>query len=151
MNLSNLAIISSIIFLLLLSIALVYIGTNKPSLPDSSGSFGFSSKDDKQKQDQVSSAQKNFIIDLQYPNSEAISSSIQEITYESSDQPADITNWYKEKIKDMRLTTVSSVQTNTDGYILNKIVAGNRVSEVKITITRDRNQTLSTIILEESK
>src|SRR3990172_11371851 len=59
---------------------------------------------------------------FQYPNSVQVRSENNSTTYESSDDPNLITNWYKDKIKSLNMNAKSFVTTKTNGNILNKLV-----------------------------
>ena len=79
--------------------------------------------------------------DLVYPGAKQLNLD----TYESTDNPETITNWYKNKIKDLGFKTTSSVETNTNGDILNKLASNNNSKEIRIEISKDNNQSVTRI------
>lgn len=72
------------------------------------------------------------INDLQYPESKQISSD----TWESSDSPQTVTEWYKQKIQSLGMNTTSFVQTSTNGNVLNKLVGSDGKEEIEVQITK---------------
>lgn len=80
-----------------------------------------------------------------YPNSVKISIDASSVILQSSDNPQIITNWYKEKITSMGMNAKSFVQTNTNGNVLNKLVAANSDLKVSVTISRKNNQSSAEI------
>lgn len=77
---------------------------------------------------------------LQYPNSRNIVNDQNEQTFISFDDPQVVTNWYKEKIKEMGLSAKSFVQTKTNGDVLNKLTGSGNGQKVEVEITKDSNQ-----------
>lgn len=75
-----------------------------------------------------------------YPNSVKINIDASSVILQSSDDPQVITNWYKEKITNMGMNTKSFVQTNTNGNVLNKLVAANSDFKVSVTVSKKNNQ-----------
>lgn len=75
-----------------------------------------------------------------YPNSVKISIDASSVILQSSDDPQIITNWYKERITIMGMNAKSFVQTNTNGNVLNKLVAANSGLKVSVTVSKKNNQ-----------
>ena len=80
------------------------------------------------------------ISDFQYPSSNVVSINGNTEIFESSDDPKKITDWYKDKIKNMGMVATSFVQTNTNDNILNKLVGANGEREVRVEITKKNYQ-----------
>ena len=85
-------------------------------------------------------------IDLQYPGSNKTGSN----TYQSSDDPGKITDWYKDKIKSLGANSKSFVQTNTNGNVLNKLVGAKSGLTISVEIKKRSgdNQTTITVTLD---
>lgn len=86
-------------------------------------------------------------LDLKYPNSIIISKNSNETTYESTDDPKKITDWYKDKIKSIGMKATSFVQTSTNGDVLNKLVGANSEKQVKVDISKQNNNILVKIVV----
>lgn len=56
--------------------------------------------------------------------------------YESDDNPTTITDWYKNKIREMNMNAKTFVTTNTNGNILNKLAGSNGNSNISIEIEK---------------
>jgi hypothetical protein len=78
---------------------------------------------------------------FQYPHSLQITDS----TYESTDDPSVITEWYKEKIVDAGLRTKTFVQTRANGTIENKLVGANADESVTVSIRKKPDNAAVTI------
>ena len=74
-----------------------------------------------------------------YPKGSLVEKSSSGLIIESTDNPDVITNWYKAKIDELNMNAVSTVQTNTNGNILNKISASNGSLNVEIEISRSNS------------
>jgi hypothetical protein len=72
-----------------------------------------------------------------YPNSQIVDTPSGSLILESLDSPAVITDWYKNKIHSLGMTQTSFIQTNNNGEILNKLMAGK--SGQKISVEIDQN------------
>ncbi len=83
--------------------------------------------------------------DLRYPNSTVLSQNGGTLLLSSDDSETTITDWYKEKIRELGMNNKSFVTTNTNGDVLNKLVGGNGKAEVRVTITKTTNDTLTKI------
>lgn len=79
--------------------------------------------------------------DLKYPNS----SKQEDNKFQTGDHPDAVTNWYKEKINQMKMSSKSFVTTKTNEKVLNKLVAADGNKEIKVTISREENSS-NTII-----
>ncbi len=75
-----------------------------------------------------------------YPNAKVISSNSDSLILESSDTPAEITNWYKGQIQSQGLQTTSFIEINTNGNILNKLVGSDGNLEIAVEINKKSNQ-----------
>src|SRR5579859_3211560 len=73
---------------------------------------------------------------FQYPNSTQTNQSNGQITFQSSDDPATITNWYKDKIKTLGLNVTTFVQTNTNNSILNTLRGANGSKSIDVEISK---------------
>ena len=73
---------------------------------------------------------------LIYPNSTVISSGNNLIILQSSDDPQTITDWYQGKIEELKYNANSFVKTNSNGNVMNKLVASNGKKEVDIEILK---------------
>jgi len=82
-----------------------------------------------------------------YPNSSRVSIEENSVVLQSSDDPQAITNWYKEKITGLGMNAKSFVQTNTNGNVLNKLIAANSDLKVSMTISKKKNQSSTEIIV----
>ena len=67
--------------------------------------------------------------------------------YESQDDPDAITDWYKEKIKELGMSAKSLVTTKTNGNVLNKLVGANGKREIRVEITKPADQPTTEIKL----
>ena len=85
--------------------------------------------------------------DFQYPRSIIISLNSNFATFESSDDPKKITDWYKNKIKDMGMNTTSFVQTSTNGNVLNKLVGADGNQKVRVEINKHNNSAIVKIVV----
>lgn len=84
---------------------------------------------------------------FQYPNSRQTETRENALTFESTDSPQFITDWYKEKIKAEGLNTTSFIQTNTNGNVLNKLAGANGSREIQVEITKKSDSPKVTITL----
>ncbi len=80
-----------------------------------------------------------------YPNSTVKSSSGNNLSLESNDNSDAITEWYKNKIRGMNMNTKTFVKTNSNGNILNKLDGVGQGTEVRVEISRQRDQPLTKI------
>lgn len=83
--------------------------------------------------------------DLQYPNSRQAGSNDASLIFESSDDPDLITNWYKEKIRNLGMNSKSFVQTKTNGNVLNKLVGARGDKEVRVEIVKKNDESVTKI------
>lgn len=65
--------------------------------------------------------------------------------YTSGDDPDVITNWYKDKIKDMGFNTKSFVTTKTNDNVNNVLAAANGYKQIKVTIARASGESTTQI------
>lgn len=86
-----------------------------------------------------SSAPANNLEEFNYPNSTQTSLSEDSVTLKSRDDSGVITNWYKNKIKNLGMNTTSFINTSTNGNILNKLVGSDGKREIVVEITKKNN------------
>lgn len=86
------------------------------------------------------------IDDLIYPGGEVLDKSSNGLTIESDNDPIEITNWYKKKIKGFEMNAISVVQTNTNGNILNKMSASNGKFTIEVEISRSNSSNMAKIV-----
>jgi len=67
--------------------------------------------------------------------------------WKSGDDPGVITNWYKNKIEALGMNTKSFVQTNTNGQVLNKLVAANDNIKVSVEISKSPSDSQALILV----
>lgn len=84
---------------------------------------------------------------LQYPNSIKVRSEGTSTTYESSDDPDAVTNWYKDQIKNLKMNAKSFVTTKTNGNVLNKLVGVDGKKEIRVEISKNSNEAKVRIIV----
>lgn len=85
------------------------------------------------------------LLDFHYPNSIKMNLDGENLDLESSDSIDLITNWYKDKINSLGLTSKSFVATNTNGHVLNHLVGADNDREVVIEIIKPSNQNITKI------
>ena len=78
-----------------------------------------------------------------YPNSTQLEAN----KWRSSDDPQVITNWYKSKIEALGMNAKSFVQTNTNGQVLNKLVAANGNSKISVEISKSSADSQTSILV----
>lgn len=71
-----------------------------------------------------------------YPNAQQISVLESTITLQSYDDITQITDWYKDKIKETGMNAISFVTTNTNGNVLNKLSGAKEGQNATIEITK---------------
>lgn len=79
------------------------------------------------------------ISDFQYPGSTVVSITNNTATFESADDSKMITDWYKDKIKNMGMVATSFVQTSANGNVFDKLVGADGATEVRVEITKQNN------------
>ena len=84
-------------------------------------------------------SQNQNIDEYVYPGSKIISSSGQNLTLTSGDDPNKVTSWYKEKIQSKNLNVNSFVTTEANDKILNKLVGDNGRVSVNVEISQEKN------------
>lgn len=85
--------------------------------------------------------------EIQYPNAVQIRTEGNTTVYESQDDPDAITDWYKEKIKELGMSATSFVTTKTNGNVLNELVGANGKREIRVEITKSADQSTTEIKL----
>ena len=76
-----------------------------------------------------------------YPGATEVSPGV----YSSSISPAEVTNWYKEKIKALNLNIQTFVQTTANDRVLNKLSAANGNQNISIEISQASGNSATTI------
>ncbi|OGE29654.1 hypothetical protein A2867_02250 [Candidatus Daviesbacteria bacterium RIFCSPHIGHO2_01_FULL_40_11] len=111
--------------------------TPSPKPSPSSNSSNNSQVTIKQEVKETASTPQTFnLSDFKYPNSSQVGNLENGIKLESSDDPNTITDWYQEKIRSLGFKSKSFVKTNTNGNILNKLVAASANKEVRVEIEK---------------
>lgn len=82
---------------------------------------------------------------LVYPNSKIISQNNSQAVLESDASTDEITDWYKGKIDEYDMNVTSTVKTNTNGNVLNKLSAAGSNLKVEIEISRSNSDSLTKI------
>lgn len=85
--------------------------------------------------------------DFLYPGATIGSQSDSSMTLTSTDDPQTITDWYKNKIKELGMSTRSFVQTKTNDNVHNVLAAAKKSDEVKVTITKNAGESLVSIVV----
>ncbi|MGE5042265.1 MAG: hypothetical protein ACM3IJ_05195 [Candidatus Levyibacteriota bacterium] len=78
--------------------------------------------------------------DFIYPGSKILSPENGEMKLQTTDDPATVTNWYKNRIKENGMNTTSFVTTITNGNVDNVLAGAKNGSQIKITITKSPGQ-----------
>lgn len=81
---------------------------------------------------------ENNNLDFKYPNSVILENNTG-LVLESNDDPDLITNWYKEKIREMDLSAKSFVQTRANDVVLNKLAGAGNNREITVEISKNGN------------
>lgn len=87
-----------------------------------------------------------------YPNAQITTNPDGLYALSSTDDPNQITRWYKEKIAAAGMHSTSVSQTNSNNNILNVLDASSNLQEVKITIERpadEQNTTISVRVISK--
>jgi len=82
-----------------------------------------------------------------YPGSQTVSAIDNAIVLTSDNNPDDVTNWYKAKIKSQGMAVTSFVTTKTNNTVLNKLVGDDGNKKVEVEIKKNANDALVTITL----
>lgn len=85
---------------------------------------------------------------FQYPGTSITSSSTNRLELATTDLPTSVTDWYKKTINQTGMNTKSFVSTNTNGHVLNKLVAAGNGKEVRVDITKEPSDASTKIIVE---
>jgi len=76
-----------------------------------------------------------------YPGAEITKQSPNNILFQTSSDIVVVTNWYEEKVSELGFSATSVIRTNTNGQVLNKIVAANSEYEIVIEIQNQQGVT----------
>lgn len=87
----------------------------------------------------------NNLADYIYPGAAVLSSSGQSLSLTSSDNPDQVTNWYKEKIKNMGFSSKAFAETRANDKVLNKLTGDNGQLSIAIEIAKDSAESAVTI------
>ncbi|MBU0569840.1 hypothetical protein KKB40_03595 [Patescibacteria group bacterium] len=93
------------------------------------------------------------IFDYQYPNSEIVNSSDNSLLLTSTDETDAIINWYKEKIRNERMSVKTFVTTKINKEVLSKLVGADGEKEIRIEISKTDNSAtteISVVFLENN-
>src|SRR3989344_2829966 len=82
-------------------------------------------------------------IEYVYPGSTVIKTEGSTLFLQSSADPTTITNWYVDQIEKAGFSAKSTVRTNTNGNILNKISASSSGQKIEIEIKRTPNSSIA--------
>lgn len=74
-----------------------------------------------------------------YPESKVLSDSPSKIEMTSTDNSTKITDWYKNKIRELNFNAKSFSQVNTNGVVFNKLSAAKPEEIIEITIKKDQS------------
>lgn len=85
---------------------------------------------------------------FQYPGARVVSSSNNSFVLESSANSDDITNWYKDKIKESGKNVTSFVTTKTNDNVKNVLVGADSEGEVRVEITKEATTSIVEIKVE---
>lgn len=92
------------------------------------------------------SSESNPIDFLTYPNSTVITKTNSSLTLESDKNADEITDWYKDKIEEYDMNATSTIKTNTNGNVLNKISASNGSLKIEVEISASNSSNLVKIV-----
>lgn len=95
----------------------------------------------------TASSSPNLSNQFVYPHAQAVNQDQSIVNLESDDDPTVITNWYQDKIKELGLTITTSIQTNTNGNLSNKLIGEGRNQFINIEVTKQNGQPKTTIII----
>lgn len=93
----------------------------------------------------VLSKRENTINIYIYPNAKQKSSSNNVLILESTDEPRQITEWYKKQITKNGMKTKTFIQTKTNDNVLNKLVGTNNTQSITVKITQKNNSSTTKI------
>lgn len=71
----------------------------------------------------------------QYPGAEVVEKSDTSLHLRSSDSASRITEWYKNRLSQLKLSINTQISTNTNGHISNKLVSSSREEQVQVAVT----------------
>ncbi len=94
---------------------------------------------------QTSPHNSSAINEFLYPNAKTITNSAGTTTLETTDQPAVITNWYKNQLHQQSFTTTTVIQTNTNNIIENKLVGSKDDQTIAIAISKNPSDEMTHI------
>ncbi len=87
------------------------------------------------------------LADFIYPGATTRSQSPNSVSLTSTDDAQTITDWYKNKIKELGMSTRSFVQTKTNDNVNNVLSAAKSNDEIKVTITKNAGESLVSIVV----
>ena len=85
------------------------------------------------------------IDNFSYPGANIASMSRSHLSLSTQDNPDDVTNWYKNKIKSYGKSVSSFVTTKTNDNVFNKLVGADSKEELRITIEKKSDSQTVTI------
>jgi len=92
----------------------------------------------------------SFLSQFLYPQGTVIANSGNSMTIQTADSAQAVSSWYQQVINSLGFRAVSVVQTNTNGNALDVLDVANKSMEVKIQITRNGGDTMTTIVVTTS-
>lgn len=102
------------------------------------------SKDHVSSQDVLSNRENTIDIYI-YPNAKQKSTSNNVLILESTDDPRQITEWYKKQITKNGIKTKTFIQTKTNDTVLNKLVGTKNAQSITVIITQTNNNSTTKI------
>lgn len=84
---------------------------------------------------------------FQYPNAEVTKIEKEKVSMETTDTPEQVTAWYKAKIVATNMRQRTTVQTSTNGEVLNKLSAVKEDISVTVEIRREENSEKTKIVV----
>ncbi len=75
-----------------------------------------------------------------YPNAIVIAKSGNNLILQSNDDADKITDWYKQKIKELGMVASSFIKTNANGKVLNKLAGSSGEKEILVEVAKQHNE-----------
>jgi hypothetical protein len=79
------------------------------------------------------------ITEYTYPLAQVTSSASAKLEMQTSENPVKVTDWYKNKIDQLKFNAKSFVSSGTNGDIFNKLSAAKPGEKIEVTIKKDQN------------
>ena len=94
---------------------------------------------------QLPTSPNNSLEQFSYPHATITQSSDTKASMTSSDDPTTITNWYKNVLTTMHMSTTAVSMSSTNNSVSNQLAGDNGSLQVRITITKNANSSHTTI------